>query len=184
MKNYCYLSIDNHQDISNQIYTHLTNNYNVNQFGFWTDINHTKLYYDIPELRTVFEDMGLIINSASIIKTNGVCPIHVDYPSEGKVALPRILWPVKNCEGSRTNFFHIERSWLKEKKLSNGIPYYHIDNKEPLVEIDSFELNRPVIFNPDQAHNVTCNPSLKGDRISLTIDASPNSIISKELYGH
>ena len=184
MKNYCYLSIDNHQSISDKVYNHLINNYNVNEFGFWTDIDHTMLCEDVPELQTALGNIGLSINVASIIKTSGVCPIHVDYPSDSDVAQPRILWPVKNCEGSRTNFFHIERSWLKEKKLSNGIPYYHIDNKEPLVEIDSFELNQPAIINPDQAHNVSCNPVLKGDRISLTIDVSPISIISKELYGH
>ena len=170
MKNYCYLDVPNNKLISDQVYKYLTDNFDVNQFEFWTDIDREALCLNVPELKKAFSDLRLTIASASIIRTIGTCPIHVDYPEPSyAISLPRVLWPIKNCEGSNTNFFHIEREWLQERRLPNGIPYYRIEHKDPLVQIDSFELKQPAVIDPNVAHNVVCNPLFNEHRISLTI---------------
>lgn len=170
MKNYCYLDIPNFESISDQIHQHLISKYDVTKFEFWNDVDHNAMCDAVPLLKQALGALGLTIANTAIIKTQGTCPVHVDYNTLDSDAPPRVLWPIKNCIGSRTNFFHIEREWLKERQLPNGTPYLFIDHNEPLVEIDSFELKQPAIINPNEAHNVVCDLSNKDYRISLTIE--------------
>ena len=173
MKNYCYLDIPQHEDISDLIYNYLINNYDISKFQFWTDIDVMALCKDVSELTQALDRLNLTIATASIIRTIGTCPIHVDYGKPPHiVSRPRVLWPIKNCNGSSTNFFHIERQWLQERQLPNGVPYYHIEHNDPLIQIDSFELKQPAVINPNVAHNVVCNNAFKEHRISLTIETN------------
>jgi len=171
MKNYCYLDIPQHEVISNLVYNYLIINYDILKFQFWTDIDSKALCKEVPELKQALDRLNLTIATASIIRTIGTCSIHVDYGKPPHtVSRPRVLWPIKNCDGSSTNFFYIERQWLQERQLPNGIPYYHIEYTDPLVMIDSFELKQPAVIDPNVAHNVVCNRMHEEHRISLTIE--------------
>jgi len=170
MKNYHYLDIVNHKEISEKIYNFLINNYDLEKFGFWTDIEYPALFEAIPEFKEVLDRFDLDVYKVSIIKTIGTCPVHVDYPTEfSSISEPRMLWPIKNCEGSITNFFHIDSNWIRTQYLENGTPYLGVDHIHPLTPIDSFELNQPAIIDPGQAHNVVCNPTFEDYRFSLTV---------------
>jgi hypothetical protein len=164
MKNYEYLNILDYEKISDQIYNFLLSNFNLKNFIFWNDIDHLKLMAAIPMLEHTLHNMNLSIKEIAIIKTAVSGNIHVDY---GRC--PRILWPIKNCIGSENRFFDVKPEWLQIMHLKNGTPYYSINNPSPLIQIDQFELSRPVVFNPEIAHGVYCNKNFTNDRISMTI---------------
>ena len=168
MKNYHYLNIPNHEVISNQIYNFLIDNYDIEKFIFWNHIDYKKLLNSIGDLQNAINTLKLSVKSISIIKTKTSGNIHVDYYDE-KHGGPRLLWPIKNCVGSETRFFDVKPEWLETVFLENGVAYNKINNPSPLNQIDQFELSRPVVFNPQVAHGIYCNPRYIEDRISMTI---------------
>jgi hypothetical protein len=175
MKNYQYLDISNHKVISNQIYNFLITNYNIEKFIFWNPIDFKKLLTSVIDLHHALDTLKLSVKSIAIIKTKGNGNIHVDY-NDINLGGPRLLWPIKNCVGSETRFFDVKSEWLETVFLKNNIAFNKINNSLPLNQIDKFELNRPVIFNPQVAHGIYCNPIYTEDRISMTISTNESLI--------
>ena len=168
MKIYHYLDIVDHESISKQVYDFLRDNYDLDQFIFWNTVDHSRLLSAVADLKSAISNLNLSVAAIAIIKTKIDCKIHVDYSGD-TLGGPRLLWPIRNCNGSSTRFFDVKPEWLEIVRLTNGVKYCKINNPEPLVEIDRFELNRPVIFNPQVAHGVYCNPEYDDYRYSMTI---------------
>lgn len=171
MKNYQYLDIPNHEVISNKIYDFLITNYDIEKFIFWNEIDYKKLLNTIHDFKNAIDTLKLSIKSIAIIKTKVNGNIHVDY-NDINLGGPRLLWPIKNCNGSETRFFDVKQEWLETVFLENNIAYNKINNPSPLNQIDQFELSRPVVFNPQVAHGIYCNPIYIEDRISMTISTN------------
>jgi hypothetical protein len=169
MRNYQYLDIPNHEIISAQVLEHLNSTYDLSRFVFWNDIDHDLLLSKVPLLFNLMNTLALTTRFISIIKTKNSGHIHVDY-GDGNSCRTRILWPIKNCIGSVNKFYSVRREWLELKHLPNGKPYFTINNPTPLEQLDEFELNRPVVFNPEVGHAVYCNPKYQTDRISMNIN--------------
>jgi hypothetical protein len=120
----------------------------------------------VPELRAFLDSNNLNANQMAVIWAppglQGA--VHIDY---GKNV--RILWPIKNCEGSKTKFFHIDPSNIKLSRLENGEPYYNITQQEPYEMIDEMELLTPVVFDSSIAHGIYTNPMVTEARLTFTI---------------
>jgi hypothetical protein len=81
----------------------------------------------------------------------------------------RLLWPVKNCQGSYTRFFDLNGNAAITRLGGEGDLYTEIRSDYPLLEIDAVELTAPIIFNTRIPHGVFTNPKCAEPRLSATI---------------
>jgi hypothetical protein len=95
--------------------------------------------------------------------------LHVD---GGNPADVRVIWPIKNCVGSRTIFWKVDSQYIKvstdEEIEKNGSIYYEIEDG-PHEQIDFFELSQPMVFDSNVPHSIKCNPDIAEPRLSFTI---------------
>jgi hypothetical protein len=136
-------------------------------------VNLDDILSDIPELVDLLNHYGIKPKRAAFIQTepNTQGEIHID----GNL-LTRILFPVRNCIGSKTKFFDIPKSFWDD----NGYGGYDEVKKEFYYSaykgnvndfrvVDEFELDRPVIFDTSISHGVFTDPAIIEPRISFTI---------------
>jgi hypothetical protein len=172
-KIYHYLDVDNHQIISEKLYHYVKDYTNIlNDKIFWNNLNFDDVMIKIPELDAIFKKINLFGRKISIIYAESGFEggIHIDHsPLDPEVAPARCLWPIKNCNGSKTKFFDVDKKFITLKYLENQMPYLHIDENGIKGELGSFELNKPLIFNPGIPHGVWTNKEYTEPRLSATI---------------
>ena len=169
MKIYKYIDTEKQEYISEKLYSYVEKFTPVLQKKwFWNTINKTHLLKTIPELE---EELKKIIEHEitmiSIIyrPPNYQGGIHID-----NITYPyRVLWPVKNCEGSFTKFYDLNGNDMIERFGDQGDRHLIPDNKYPLLEIESMELIKPIVFNTQIPHGVYTNPEFTEPRLSATI---------------
>ena len=104
--NYKFIDIPNHEVISEKICYHVLNKTTVIKDAvMWSWINHSSLLADVPELLEVFKNLNLEVGRIAIINAPPkiVGNIHIDNDKT-----PRILWPIRNCQGSYTKFYDVD----------------------------------------------------------------------------
>ena len=167
MKIYSYFDIENQQLISDKIYEFIgTRTTILEEQNFWTHIEVDEILEFIPELKKVCDDRGLIVYDVAIIlaQPNMQGGIHEDeYPDV------RWLLPVRNTEGSYTKFFDTTEDEIEWKELPEGKLYKGVKDSYVPRELGSFELIKPVVFDPGVAHGIFTNPKFTEPRISCTI---------------
>lgn len=164
---YKYLEIDNHREISSLIEKYILDKTDVlNKKLFWKFLDVNSLVSAIPEIQDVFSVYNLKITTAAAIyrKPFSQGGIHVD-SSE----FYRVLFPVSNCQGSKTKFFKFEQHKFRPGSGVDGDKNLSLIPGFDLEFIDEFELSKPVLFNPKIPHGVYCNLKSKQPRISLTL---------------
>ena len=170
MKCYKLLEADNQQIITDKLYEFIINKTDIlAQELFWNDVNIIEILNDIPELTDFFVKYNLVSptrmsiicvpNNSSVGKN-----IHIDQPGENI----RLLWPIKNCQGSFTRFFKVDSNFIKLQYLDNGVPFYHITDSTTHTMIDELELLVPVIFNSAMPHGICPNPDSLESRLTFT----------------
>ena len=175
MKCYKKLDIPNHSLISDQMYDFVVNKTTILQKNiFWTYVNAHQVFDQIPDLKTISDSLKIDVDAIAVIWAppglEGA--IHIDYGRD-----MRILWPIKNCEGSYTRFFKVDPSHVKVARLPNNEPYYEITQPEPYEVLDELELTQPVVFDSSIAHGIYTNPGCTEPRLTFTIR-------SKKLLSH
>ena len=175
------LSIANHQAISDEVYDYVVNQTEVltGKEYYFTQQNISYLLRHCPllveflkkhELSPVFVGIILCSNRRKL-------PMHRDH--DGEKPWLRLLWPVRNCQGSKTKIWQVPQgAGTSTADLNNIIFTYFPPNQEREL-IDEFELVSPVIFDASSPHSVESNPKLKDLRISLTIGFDQDLPISK-----
>ena len=165
--NYKPLDIPNFELISNKVFDYVQTNTDI-LLGdaFWNWTNAQQVLTLIPELRTTLDRLNLVVDQISIIKTKprSNLRVHIDYDKE-----PRILWPIRNCQGSYTKFFDVDPSNILEQRGIKNDIYYLILDPEKATLIDTLELTQPVMFKPWIAHGVWTNPECDEPRLTMTI---------------
>jgi hypothetical protein len=179
MRTYRYLSIKNHAIISDKLYQFVQTKTDILEKKWsWTTVDKDLVLAFVPELASSLE---LFVQSNKIAQISFIYrppgsqgPPHIDSKK-----LVRILWPVKNCEGSYTKFFDLNNNEVVSKLDEEGNTYLHINDKNPMPEIHAVELNRPIVFDTGVPHGVYTNPRLTGPRISATIsfDKQPKHLL-------
>jgi hypothetical protein len=157
---YKFLSVKDHHVISEQMFAFVRDHSGLLVLDpqNWTDLDVKVVLHHVPALRQLLkrnslspQQIAVIINdpdSAAVIHSDALGP------------LVRIVWPVKNCEGSTTKFYDIPRSFLKVEspgKATTNMTCY------PTVERDwrfigEVELISPIVFDSSTAHAVHCAP--------------------------
>lgn len=164
---YKFVNIPNCQLISDKMYSYIVDSTDIlGGEAIWNWTNTEQVLRAVPELGKAITDLGLEIERISIIKTEPKANIriHIDYDKE-----PRMLWPIRNCVGSFTNFFKVDPENIVEKRGVKNDIYYLILRPELAEQIDSLELVAPVIFKPWVAHGVWSNQEFNEPRLTMTI---------------
>jgi hypothetical protein len=164
---YKFINIPDHSIISDKVYNYIISNTDiVTGNAIWNWTNYQTMLEAVPELKTAIDNLNLEIERISIIKANPKANIriHIDYDKE-----PRMLWPIKNCQGSYTKFFNVDPANIVEQRGVKNDIYYLITKPELAEQIDSLELTSPVIFKPCVAHGVWTNPMYNEPRLTMTI---------------
>lgn len=167
---YKNIDIKNYKVISEKVNDYVVKKTSIleGKNNVWNNLNIEDTLFHVPELYEAFREMGDIIpQQLTIFKVDpgGTITIHTD---GGKYS--RLLWPIKNCEGSYTKFFKVEESNI-ERVINNQhkSSYGHIKNPELAELIHSVELLQPIVFKPWVPHGIWTNPSLKEPRLTLTV---------------
>jgi hypothetical protein len=164
---YKHLQVPQHTLISEKLYWYIKDCTQVlEEKQFWNDLSVEDVLIAVPELKEYVDSQHLEIAqiSAIYVEPNTQDNIHIDFNTD-----IRILWPVKNCEGSYTRFFNIDPKNVQTRRLSNGVWYKRISQKPPYTQIGEVEVISPILFNPGVAHSVITNPKCNDSRLTVTI---------------
>ena len=179
---YKFLNINNHQEISNEVYQYIVDHTQVllleNPFVL-KDIGQMLNY--CPLLNDFLNIYKLIPKKLAIILVfpkNSENSMHKDL--DGADPYVRILWPVRNCQGSITKLWQVPDD-AGTLINTNGIVYTAFPWDQPREQIDEFELLSPVLFNASCAHSVHSAPESTQTRISFTIGFDRDLPISKSI---
>jgi hypothetical protein len=180
-----FLEVDNHQAISDQVYEYIINHTDIlnpkHQPVFYTDVVVPHILKHSPLLRDFLDQRFLVPSYISIVVVPAyeVPYIHVDY-SDPYV---RLLWPVKNCAGSRTKMYDIPKEFLvlNSDPIASTNTYYDITEERDWPVLAEIELLQPVVLDVSVAHAVHPAPDATGHRVSFTIGFDKDLPISKSV---
>jgi len=167
---YKYIDIPNYKEIADKVYEFIKNKTDILETtAVWNFLPKNEILEDIPELVALFNSMGLVPLNLSIVKCrpNSQIGVHIDSDNYA-----RLLWPIRNCDGSFTRFFEVDQSNVEKRYGVKGDLYYHINNLGNAKLLESVELNKPIVFKPWIPHGVWSNPKYNEPRLSLTIKFS------------
>jgi hypothetical protein len=183
-----YLDIDAHQAISDEVYQYLAD---------YTDVLLGEKYFVDQSIHHMLRHCPLLaefLNSCYLVPerlatitclSHDEINIHKDF--DGEDPYVRILWPVKNCQGSKTKFWkvpsgagHLTIGGYGTRDGS-GITSIAFPKNDDYEVIDEFELSSPLVFDGSVAHSIHPNPNLSGLRVSFTIGFDRDLPISKSI---
>jgi len=179
---YKFLNINNHQEISNEVYQYTVDHTDVLLCkNIFVDQDIGQMLNYCPLLNDFLNIYKLIPKRLAII----VCPknseITMHRDNDGTNSYVRILWPVRNCQGSITKLWQVPDDAGTLTVDTNGIVYTAFPWDQPREQIDEFELLSPVLFNASCAHSVHSAPESTQTRISFTIGFDRDLPISKSI---
>lgn len=166
MAAYKFIDIDNESLITEKLYDYVINHTDIIQEKrSWTPVPTVNVQQHIPELfnalkKIIEQDVDI---SAFVYRPPGDEEAHLDDRKE-----VRLLFPVKNCQGSYTKFYDLNGNTVNRIVEAKGNIWWEIGNEFPLKEIDRLELLKPVFFDPGIPHGVYTPPTLPGPRLSFT----------------
>ena len=179
---YKFLDVENHQAISDEVYKYIVDhtdallckNYFIDQ-----SIHH--MLSHCPLLEQFLNSRYLVPKRlATIVCANkDTLTIHKD--SDGVDSYVRILWPVRNCQGSKTKIWQVPDGAGTLASDTNGILYTEFPKDQERELIDEFELLSPLLFDASCVHSVHPNTDLEGHRITFTIGFDRDLPISKSI---
>lgn len=175
MKCFRKIEIENWKIISEKLYDFVTGTDILKNKYSWNTVDSTKLIEQIPELQLAFDKFDIIIKMTAVMYRPPLYQggIHID----SGIGI-RALIPIKNCKGSYTKFFEVDKSKITTRYTKDGSLYFHVPPGAVLTEIDSIESIEPFMFNPQIPHGVYTNNSLE-PRLTFTIgfDRSPIELL-------
>jgi hypothetical protein len=183
--NWRYLDVGDHQPISDEMYNYLVNHTDDladRPRSFYYETDGRRELRHCPLLAEFLKQQDLNPVSLGIIICSDArkLPLHIDF--DGIDPWVRILWPVRNCQGSKTQFWRVPAGsgTLFVSKSNNArFTYFPPDQEKEFIE--EFELARPAVMNVSQPHNVEANPDAQGLRISFSIGFDRDLPISKSV---
>ena len=168
---YKFIDIENYELISEKVYKFVVEKTPIMQENaVWNFLNKNEILQEVPDLLQVFKDLGeLEAWGIFIVKCKPKIPINMHIDSDTHA---RLLWPIKNCEGSYNKFFEVESADIENRYGVKGDLYYHIKNTEKAKLLETVELTQPIVFKPWIPHGVWPNPNSNEPRITMTIKFS------------
>jgi hypothetical protein len=179
-----FLDIDNHQIISDEIYNFVSNHtdlLNSEEKFCFHDVDVANTLKHTPLLQKFLKEKLLQPTMIGIVVTHADSPsnLHADFVNILTATYIRILWPVKNCHGSRTVFYDVPKEHLKVVDQPNGKKYYSVPTDQDWAYLNEFELSSPVVFDTIVPHEVVPAPNSTDHRISCSIGFNKDLLLSK-----
>ena len=181
---YKLFNIDNYQKISDDIYNYVVNHteiLKVKTTVFYNDVPPTHIVQHVPSLKQFLDDNFLTptLTAVIVVPPDEKNNLHVDSIDP----YVRILWPVRNCQGSLTKLFDVPRECLESDFYpvgSTGIFYRIVETRDwPLIA--EIELSQPILIDVSIAHEVYPAPNATEPRISFTVGFGRDLAISKSI---
>ena len=179
---YKFLNIDNHQAISDEVYKYIVDHtdaiLNENYFNDQS-IHHMLSHCSL--LAEFLDSRHLVPQRLATIVCDNKDTLRMHKDSDGADPYVRILWPVRNCQGSKTKIWRVPDGAGKLASDTNGTLFTEFSTDQECELIDEFELSSPLVFDASCVHSVHPNTDLEGHRISLTIGFDRDLPISKSV---
>lgn len=177
-----YLDVSNHQDISNEVHQYIVNHTNVLLCkNYFVDQPIPHMLSHCPSLLEFLDRRQLVPERLATIVCSNQDYVDIHKDSDGTYPYVRILWPIKNCQGSKTKIWEVPDGAGTLTSDTNGILYTQFPKNQECKLIDEFELSSPLVFDASCAHSVHPNTDLTGHRISFTIGFDKDLSISKSI---
>ena len=179
---YKFLDIVDHRSVSDEVYDYLVKHTDVlTSKNYYVDLPIRHLLSHCPLLVKFLQNQQLVprMMAAIVCPANKNLKIHRD--NDGVNPFVRILWPIINCQGSKTKIWQMLDNSGELVSDPNGIIHTEYSENQKRELIDEFELVSPVLFDASCVHSVHPNPELSGRRISFTIGFDRDLSISKSI---
>jgi hypothetical protein len=179
-----FLDVGNHHIISDEVYNYVINRTEVltaKPFQYYTDLPINHVLQHCPALVEFLNSRHLVPARLAVIVVDSRDTVDLHIDNDGSSPYVRILWPIKNCEGSETRFFSVPEGAGRLEADPNGTIVTGFERNQPCEQIDAFELTSPVLLDVSVPHSVHPNTERKGWRISFTIGFDRDLPISKSI---
>jgi hypothetical protein len=180
---YKFLNISQHNIISDELYNYISNYSDLlNNPTKLQSLNYVSirdvLFY-CPMLKDWLDlhNFEPTIMAVILVESSETLSVHQDC----NFKYFRILWPVRNCEGSETRFHRVDKKDKKMVVSKNEGLYIDFPSDQEYEVVDKFTLTSPVVFNTSLPHSVHPNKGADGIRISFTIGFKYNLPISRSI---
>ena len=177
------LGIDDHQAISDEVYGYVINHPDLlsSKKNYFFNQPVSYMLTRCPLLLEFLKKQQLTPVLLGIIVCNNQRELGMHRDNDGTYPWLRILWPIRNCQGSTTKIWKVPDGAGTITSDSMGTLFVEfLDNQEREL-IEEFELVSPVLFDSSSAHSVRPNAEIKEHRISLTIGFDRDLPISKSI---
>ena len=179
------LEVDNYQKISDDIYDYVINYTEILKFKtsvFYNNVSPIHIVQHVPSLKKFLDDNFLptpTVTAIIVVPPVKERNLHVDTFDP----YVRILWPIKNCQGSLTRQFDVPRECLKLNfyPLGSTDTDYQIMIERDWPLLSEIELLQPVLIDVSVAHEVHPAPDATEPRITFTIGFDRDLPISKSV---
>jgi len=171
------IELTNWEELSKKVDNYIQTTDILQKKYSWNTIDSKEILDKIPMLKTMFLEFDLKVKTIAVIFRSPLSSggVHVD----SGIGV-RALIPIKNCRGSYTKFFDVDKSKIQLTTGAAGDMYHHIPESAIISEIASVETITPIMFDPQVPHGVWTNPNLYSPRLTLTIgfNRSPRELLS------
>jgi hypothetical protein len=160
-KNFIYLDCPDQEIIAKKSLEYLKTTKWLSSYDNWRgpikDDELGNLLTAVPELSMWFDSICLEPVEFWILGYFATSGIHID---SGPL-YPRMNFPLLNTVGTAVTEFYDIKNLEKIKSTDAEVPYWHLKyNGKDATLIDSYELTRPIIFNPAIPHRIKFNKLL------------------------
>ena len=181
-----YLPVEDHQLIGDEMYNFLLTQFDslprrptTTSYYFGLNVSHTLKNCPLLAKFLSGQQLNPMVIAIVICNNQNKLELHIDL--DGADPYVRILWPVRNCQGSKTQFWRVPEGSGKFISDNNGVLFTDFPPDQERELIDEFELIAPLVMNASVPHSADPNPDLEGDRISLIIGFDRDLPISKSI---
>ncbi len=177
-----YLNVSSHQKISNEVYKYIVDHTQILALeNIFVDQDIDHMLSRCLRLAGFLSYHNLVPKRLATIVCASSSEIEMHKDNDGIMPYIRILWPIRNCQGSKTKIWAVPKDSGTVTVDTNGIVYTGFPSDQKRSQIDEFELSHPVLFNASCAHSVHPAPGSTQTRISFTMGFDRDLPISKSI---
>ena len=176
------MNVSSHQKISNEVYKYIVDHTQILALeNIFVDQDIDHMLSRCLRLAGFLSYHNLVPKRLATIVCASSSEIEMHKDNDGIMPYIRILWPIRNCQGSKTKIWSVPKDAGTVMVDTNGIVYTGFPSDQKRSQIDEFELSHPVLFNASCAHSVHPAPGSTQTRISFTMGFDRDLPISKSI---
>ena len=178
-----FLNVDNYQVISDEIYQYVVSHTQVLRLEYiFVDQYIDHMLSCCPLLTEFLNNHKLVPKRMAVVVVAASNKIEMHRDTDGRFnPYIRILWPIKNCQGSKTRIWFVPKHDGTVVWYPNNTMYTRFSADQKRLQIDEFELSQPLLFDASYAHSVDPAPGSTEIRISFTMGFDRDLPISKSI---